>query len=58
MPTYKLTCKVSTDEKGLHNYPIFVTADDETEAEIKAKYHFLLDKEGYAFYGVLESKLI
>lgn len=57
MASFKLTCLVENEKEGVHKKDIFVKdVENEDEAEKAAKYYFILEKEGYIFYKVTETK--
>lgn len=48
MKQFKVLCQVGNQS----DYALFIKADDEKEAEIKAKHYFILDNPYLDFYHV------
>ena len=58
MKNFKITCRIETEEKGIHEVTIYIKdVKNESEAERSAKYHFL-EKPNTGFYGVIKCEPI
>lgn len=57
MRNYKVVCLVETQEKGKHEYTIFIKADSIEEAEFTAKYYFIKQISGYVFWNAKAEKI-
>ena len=59
MNKYKVICNViKPTEKEVKDYPIYVEAENEIEAEKNAKYYWLLERPDHGFFGVKTITLI
>ena len=53
MKNFKVICKVDrSDGKGIVEHTLYIKAEDANDAEKKAKYYWILEQSGVAYYGV------
>jgi hypothetical protein len=59
MATFKTTCRIQNESKGLHEATIYIKdVEDEDEAESLAKQHFIMNVKDTIFYGVTKCERI
>lgn len=55
MSSFKVTCKIQDEKKGIHEHDVYVSnAKDSDDAERKVKYYFLLERTDVVYYGVVK----